>query len=162
MTAAMIDISKYKIELLSDMYKNPKIVEAIDSQNVGYVPGEPDTLMYRNLFPFMRVPETQSIADTYILISVDIDRIHRNNRAYAQYQTTIWALAGLDRMQMPPKYGATRIDYIGEEITRMFNGATKFGFSRYELVSSREILLDTKYLYRELVFVCFDLRSPVG
>ena len=160
-TAAMIDISKYKMEILSDVYNNPKIVAAIDSQQKGVTPGEPDTLMYKNLFPYLRVPDTQNIADTYVLLSVDVIRVGRNNRAYAQYQTTIWVLAGLDRMQMPAEIGATRIDYIAEELRQMFHGVTKFGFSRYELMSNREILLDTKYLYRELLFWCNDLRQAV-
>ena len=162
MTVAFIDISKYKMEILSDIYKNSKIVEAIDSQQTGVTPTEPDTLMYKNLFPYMRVPDTQNIADTYILLSVDIGRISRNNRAYAQYQTTLWVIAGLDRMQMPAQYEATRIDYIAEELRQMFHGQTKFGFSKFELMSNREVLLDVKYLYRELVFLCNDLRQPVA
>ena len=162
MSAAFIDISKYKMEILSDIYKNPRIVEAIDSQQTGVTHGEPDTLMYKNLFPYMRVPDTQNIADTYILLSVDIARVSRHNRTYAQYQTTMWALAGVDRMQMPAQYGATRIDYIAEELRRMFHGQTKFGFSKFELMSNREVLLDVKYLYRELIFLCNDLRQPVA
>ena len=161
MTAAMIEISKYKMELLSDIYKNEKIVEAIDSQQTGVIPEEPDTLMYKNLFPYMRVPETQNIADTYILLSVDLDRVNRNNRTYARYVTTMWAMAATDRMQMEERFKATRIDYLAEELTRMFHGQTKFGFSKFELLSNREVLLDVKYLYRELVFRCNDLRRPV-
>ena len=157
----IINISKYKLELLSDIYKNPKIVSAIDSQQTDVTPSEPDTLMYQNLFPYMRIPATQNIADTYILLSVDLERVNRNNQTYARYHTTFWVLAALDRMQMEEQYKATRIDYIAEEIARMFHGSNKFGFSTFELVSNREILLDVKYLYRELVFVCNDLRQPV-
>lgn len=162
MASTIIDISKYKMELLSDIYKNPTIVEAIDSQQTGVTPEEPDTLMYRNLFPYMRVPNVQNKADTYILLSVDIDRVNRNNRAYARYRSTLWVMAGLDRMQMPEKYSATRIDYIAEELTRMFHGVHKFGFSEFELLSSNEVLLNVNYLYRELVFRCNDLRQPVA
>jgi len=157
----MIDVSEYKIELLSDMYNNPKIVEAIDSQQLNVVNEEPDTLMYNNLFPFMRVPETQNKADTYILLSVDIDRVNRNNKTYAIYQTTIWVLAHVDRMQMAEQYRATRIDYIAKKLDNLFDGQRKFGFSEFELISNREILLNEKYHYRELVFICSDLRHPV-
>ena len=159
---AIINISGYKTELLLDIYTNDRIVEAIDSQSPGYIPGEPDSLLYRNIFPFLRVPFTQNIADTYVLVSVDVDRVSRGNRAYAKYHTTMWSLAHLDRMEMPRKYGATRIDYIAEELVEVFHGQRKFGFSEFELISNREVLLDTKYLYRELVFTCDDLREPVG
>ena len=160
--STIINISDYKMALLRDIYNNPKIVEAIESQQVDYVPTEPDSLMYRNLFPYMRVPGTENKADTYVLLSVDIDRVNRNNKAYARYATTMWALAGLDRMQMDERFKATRIDYIAEELTRMFHGQHKFGFSEFELISSKEVLLDVKYLYRELIFVCNDLRQPVA
>ena len=157
----MIDVSAYKMELLSDIYNNPKIVEAIDSQQLDVINEEPDTLMYRNLFPYMRVPETQNKADTYILLSVDIDRINRNNKTYAIYQTTIWVLAHEERMQMEAHYQATRIDYIAKILDDIFDGQRKFGFSEFELIASKEVLLDTKYHYRELVFICSDLRHPV-
>ena len=48
----MIDVSAYKLELLSDIYNNAKIVEAIDSQQADVINAEPDTLMYKNLFPY--------------------------------------------------------------------------------------------------------------
>jgi len=157
----MIDVSKYKMELFSDIYNRPKIVEALDSQQLNVLNDEPDTLMYNNLFPYMRVPDTQNKADTYILLSVDIDKINRNNKTYALYQTTIWVLAHVDRMQMAEQYQATRVDYIATELDTLFDGQRKFGFSEFELISNREILLNEKYLYRELIFVCNDLRHPV-
>ena len=157
----MIDVSKYKMELFLDIYNSPKIVEAIDSQQLNVANDEPDTLMYNNLFPYMRVPDTQNKADTYILLSVDIDKINRNNKTYALYQTTIWVLAHVDRMQMAEQYQATRVDYIATELDALFDGQRKFGFSEFELISNREILLNEKYLYRELIFVCNDLRHPV-
>ena len=157
----ILSISAYKMALLSEIYNNPKIVEALDSQQPDVIREEPDTLMYHNLYPYMRIPETQSIADSYILLSVDEERINRNNTTYGVFRTTIWVLAHVDRMQMPEHFKATRIDYIGEELGRMFNRQRKFGFSEFELTLSREVLLDTKFLYRELVFRCNDLRQPV-
>ena len=158
--AAMISVSDYKTEILADMCASGKIVEGIDSQQAGYVPGEPDSLLYRNLFPYLRVPETQTLADTYILLSVDIDRVSRHNRTYARYATVMWALAHMDRMEMPARFRSTRIDFIAEELIGMFHGQRKFGFSEFELISSKEVLLDVKYMYRELTFVCDDLRQP--
>ena len=56
---------------------------------------------------------------------------------------------------------ATRIDFISEKLTNLFEGKHKFGFSEFELISNREILLNEKYNYRELIFLCNDLRHPV-
>ena len=157
----MMNISEYKMAILADVYNNPLIVEAIDSQQADVFKDEPDSLMYRNLFPFLRIPDTQNKADTYVLLSVNVDRINRNNKTYAIYRTTIWVLAHMERMQMPERYKATRIDFIGEELKKMFDGGYEFGFSEFELISNREILLNEKYHYRELVYICRDLRHPV-
>ena len=63
---------------------------------------------------------------------------------------------------MPEQYKATRIDYIAKEIADLFSGVRRFGFTEFELLSNREVLLNEKFLYRELVFVCSDLRHPVN
>ena len=47
---ATLDISAYKMELLTDIYNTPAIVAAIDSQSPEYVKNEPDSLIYANLF----------------------------------------------------------------------------------------------------------------
>ena len=157
----IISISEYKKEMLKDLYSNPLVVKGLDSQQIDVVNDEPDSLLYQNLFPFLRVPDTQTISDTYILLSVDIDKINRYNKVYAKYKTTMWILAHLERMQMPAEYQATRIDYLAEVLIEMFSGKHKFGFSEFELHSNREILLNEKYYYRELVFICDDLRHYV-
>ena len=157
----IMSINEYKMAILADVYNNPLIVAAIDSQQADVFNDEPDSLMYKNLFPYLRIPDTQNKADTYVLLSVSADRINRNNKTYAIYRTTMWALAHMDRMQMPDHYRATRIDYISEELKKIFDGVYKFGFSEFELLSNREILLNEKYHYRELVYVCKDLRHPV-
>jgi hypothetical protein len=158
----IINISEYKMAILADIYNNPLIIEAIDSQQTDVFNNEPDSLVYKNIFPYLRIPDTQNKADTYVLLSVNADRINRNNKTYAIYRTTMWALAHMDRMQMPDHYRSTRIDYIGEELKKMFDGGHKFGFSEFELLSNREILLNEKYHYRELVYICRDLRHPVN
>jgi hypothetical protein len=158
---SIISVNKYKTELLKDIINAPKIIEAIDSQQPDAVINEPDSLIYKNIFPYIRIPDTQSKADTYILLSVDIDRINRNNKTYAMYRTVFWVLSHKESMEMEGQ-NATRIDYIGEEIKTLFDGQQKFGFSEFELWSNREILLNEKYHYRELVFTCNDLRHPVS
>ena len=147
--------------MLQDLINTPVIVEAINSQQPDVVTDEPDSLIYRNIFPYIRIPETQSKADTYILLSVDVDRINRNNKTYAMYRTVFWILAHKESMEMDNQ-NATRIDFISEEIMKLFDGKQKFGFSEFELISNREILLNEKYHYRELVFICNDLRHPVS
>jgi hypothetical protein len=157
---SIININEYKMDLLTDVFNNPKIVEALDSQQTDIIKDEPDSLIYRNLFPYLRIPDTQNKADTYVLLAVDIDRINNSNKTYAIYKVSFWVLAHMDRMQIEG-YNSTRIDFIAQELDRMFDGQQKFGFSEFELISNREIILNEKYHYRELIFICNDLRHVV-
>ena len=158
---AIIRVSDYKLELLRDIVGAPEIVDGIDSRSGGVVPGEPESLIYRNVFPYLRIPDTQNKADCYIMLAVDITGINGHNPTYASYLTSIWVLAHQERMRMEGRNG-TRIDFLAERVKELFDGKQKFGFSAFELSSSREVILNEKYQYRELRFKCFDQRRPVG
>ena len=158
----LININEYKAELLSDICNTQTIIDAIDSTQTDVDNSQPMTLLYNNIFPYMQIPSTQNKVDTYIMLSVDIDRINRHNKSFATYGTTIWVLAHMERMKMPAEYNATRIDYLSQELKTLFDGVRKFGFSPLDLISNREVLLNETYHYRELRFMSHDLRHPQG
>ena len=149
------------MELLRDLFQCGAVVEGIDSQSPLYTRGEPDSLVYANLFPYLRVPDTQTIADTYIMVAVDVAHISRHNPTYAKYATAIWVLAHQERMRMAGRNG-TRIDFLAEQVKALLDGQRKYGFSELQLMSNREIILNEKYQYRELRFGCDDQRRRVG
>ena len=157
---ASINITEYKMAVLRDLFNNPEIVTLIDSQDEGFNRDEPDSLIYRNIWPYLRIPDTITVSDCHILIAVDITAPSRYNPTYAKYLTTIWCLCHQERMRVGTRTG-TRIDLLSEEVKKMFDGEMKFGFGEYQLLSNREIILNEKFQYRELKFECNDLRHKV-
>lgn len=158
---AMIDISSYKTDIMADIINCAPIVGAVESKSERYDPGAPDTLIYANIFPYLRIPETQNNTETYILIAVDMENVNRVNAAYCDIRITMWVMAHQWHMAMPDK-NATRIDYISQELKKLFEGQRKYGFNKLELISNREHILNEKYQYRELIFVTNDLRQPAN
>jgi len=152
-----IDIRDYKVSFIKDIISAPDIVKNIDSQNPAVDADMPDTLVYKNIFPYLRIPDAQNKADTYILLAVDILNVNRKNPTFVDLRLTIWVMAHQECMQMDESE-STRIDYLGEELRNLFDGQPKYGFGILELNSSREIVLNERYQYRELIFHTTDLK----
>lgn len=156
-----IDLSSYKHNLLRDICNCESIVEFIDSQNPSVDKEDNFSLIYQNVFPYLRIPSTQTKADAYVLLGVSKVNVNRHNHAYHDIEIVIWCLAHQERMQVKGKNG-TRIDLLSNEVERLLEGTTKYGFNRLELISSKEIVLDPIYLYRDLIFRTNDLKHPVS
>ena len=158
----MIEISKYKNSLMKEIFENQTIVDAIDSQSENYVKGENDTLIDENIFPYLRIPETQRDADCFVLMEVDVTNVNRHNKIYSDIRITLWVMCHQERMKIRlPQGSATRTDFIGEQLIEMLNGKERYGVSSLELVSSRGIVFNDKWQYREVVFKGFDLNREV-
>lgn len=154
---ASINISEYKTEIMQDIISTPAIVTAIDSSSPNYDPESPDTLIYENIFPFINIPETQEVSETYILMSVDVDRISSRNSTFNDMTIRFWCMSHKTKMKTP--FNKTRIDWLAEELKKLFHGQIKYGYKALELVSNKEHVFDDKYLYRELIFKTNDLRD---
>ena len=158
---ATLDISAYKRQLIDSLLGNEKIVAAIESKSANYDPDSPDTLIYENVFPYLRIPDVQMVAETYVLMAVDMISPSRTNEFFVNMRLTIWVMAHQETMRMTGK-SSTRIDYIADEIEEMLVNTSEFGYGMLELMSNKEIILNEKYQYRELVFRNLDAKeSPV-
>lgn len=133
-------------------------MDAIDCSAEGYYPDEPDSIIYKGLFPYLRIPEAQSDAATYVLLAVDMVNVNKSNPAFCDIQLTLWAMSHRSLMQMKG-ISATRIDYIGEELSKLLDGQLKYGYGKLELTASREVILSATYIYRELIFRTVDMRA---
>ena len=157
---AMLDISSYKMELLRDIFNSPVIVDAIESQNENVDINSPDTLLYTHLFPYLKIPDTQTSNECYILLACDSVNPNKANKFFKDMRITFWVFCSSDRMRIKGK-NSTRIDYIAQELERLFIGQTKYGFGELELVSNRELIYDPKYQYRELIFRTIDVSKYI-
>lgn len=160
---ARIDLSSYKMDLMLDIIDSPEIVAAIDCPTDGkdgYDPESPDTLIYKRIFPYLRVPSVETKAATYILMAVDVNNINTHNKAFHDIRITLWVMSHQDHMKMPDR-SATRIDYISDLVKDVLIDQTKYGLGNLEMSSNREMILNANYLYREMIFYTTDLRKSV-
>lgn len=156
------EIIDYKNQIIKDILFNSDdptlstdIVNAIDSEYIGCE----EELIYENIFPYLRIPNTQTETKAYITISVDMPKVSTKNYFFKDMLITINVIVHEDIMKMPARYSATRADYISSLINKVFNGNKEYGNVPLEYVSDVESVLLNKYFVRSLRFRCNELNT---
>lgn len=155
------EIIKYKNRIIKDIIHNSdetlsqEIVTAIDPEMLG----EEESLIYENIFPYLRIPETVDEVKAFITMSVDMPRVSTKNYFFKDMVITINVIVHQDYMKMPARYSATRADYLGSLINKVFNQNPNYGNKPLEYVSDVESILLNKFFVRSLRFRCDELNS---
>lgn len=155
------EIIQYKNRIIKDLLHNEDeslsrdLVSAIDSDFLG----AEDDLIYRNVFPYSRIPDTQTEARSYITMTVDMPRVSTKNYFFKDMVITIHVIVHEEKMKMPANYSANRADYIGSIINKMFNGNKNYGNVALEYVSDVEEILLNKFFVRSIRFRCNELNT---
>lgn len=149
-------IVRYKKKLMSCIVNSPELISLI---NENYVEdGEctnADELIYKQIFPFYYIPETQTETLAYVIMKVD--GLGINNKIYNKATVYICVISHQDIMET--RRGGTRIDLMGEIIEDLFNGKDDFGFGEMELKSNIEDSINSTHRCRVLKFAVEDFNS---
>lgn len=155
------EISDYKNHVIRDILHNEDeslSTEIVSAINPDYI-GSEDDLIYSNIFPYLRIPETQTEVECYITMSVDMPRVSTKNYFFKDMVITLNVICHEQMMRMPARYSATRADYIASLLNKIFNGNKNYGTVALEYVSDVESILLNKYFVRSLRFRCNELNS---
>lgn len=151
-------ITRYKRKLISSIVNSPELISLIDDKFV--IDGEcvdvDDGLVYKQIFPFYYVPETQTEQLAYIMLKVN--GLGVRNKIYTKADVYVCVAAHQGIMRVPGGDGP-RIDMMSEIIEELFNGRDDFGFGEMELVSNYEDSINTTIRCRILKFVVEDFNS---
>lgn len=141
------DIVRKKRKIEQILYTDKDIIEVLD--NPALDPSTPESYVYENIYPFVRIPGTQDTSRNYICFTVDdMERNPSNPAMKTQYvQFVIFVHKDL----IKTKYGMARHDLLGYLIRDIFNLSNKLG-PQMELVSNKEYVTDTDYCTRTLKF----------
>lgn len=139
------DISKNKRKIISALIENDDIVTALDASEIE----DRYDLTYTHLYPYLRVPDTQTETGSYILVAVSVPHVSTKNNSYKIMEITICVVSHQDHMQT--QWGGTRNDIISGIIIDEFNWSDILGFEM-ELVSDKESILTDVYHLREIRF----------
>lgn len=151
-------IIRYKQKLMSSIINSPELISLLDKRYV--VNGEcvdvDEGLVYKQIFPFYYIPDTQTEKLSYIILKVD--GLGIRNKLYNKAKVCICVISHQDCMKVENGRG-TRIDLIAEIIEDMFNGRDDFGFGEMELKTNIESSINDKHRCRILDFVVEDFNA---
>lgn len=149
-------IIRYKRKLISSIVNSPDLISLINSDYIE--DGEcvdSENLVYKQIFPFYYIPDTQKEAKSYVIMKVN--GLGMKNKIYNKAEVIICVISHQDIMEM--KTGETRIDLMGEKIEELFNGRDDFGFGEMELKFNHEDEINTNHRCRILKFMVEDFNA---
>lgn len=152
-------IIRYKRKLMSSIVNSPELIKLIDPSFVdedGDCVDVDDGLVYKQIFPYYYIPDTQSKALSYIIIKVN--GLGNVKELYSKAEVYVCVMSHQDIMQVKGGKG-TRIDMMGEIIEHLFNFRDDFGFGEMELKSDIEVNISDVHRGRELRFIVEDFNS---
>lgn len=141
------EIMRYKQTAISQIVNCPEIVEALDKRYIG----RGEELIYKNIFPYVYVPDVEEEAKCYILVTVDMPKVWSDN-SYLFQQVLVCFYVLCHQELMKTNYGGTRVDYIADNLERIFNQSADFGFGEMEMIASTEQTPDAHHRMRILQF----------
>ena len=149
------EIGEYKYTIIKKLIADVEIVELLDpDKKCDY----PDDLIYKNIFPFTRVPTTEQEVMTYITIAVSVPQIDARNDMIRNMRIVMRVYSHADIMKVPGK-SSNRIDLVGAAVDRIINESMDIGIGYVRLVSNTEHVLDSPHDYRELIFKTDDINA---
>lgn len=133
--------------------------EIISAINPKYL-DEPTELIYKHIFPYMRIPDTIDTVDSYILVGVDVPKVSTVNYFFKQIVLSLMVVVHQDAMFMDGKTNRNRCDYIAERLNSIFNKNTIFTGDKLEYVSDVEGIVMNKFHTRTMRFTVEEVNNP--
>lgn len=146
------DIIRKKRIVGKMLYSDPDIIEVLDNKDLD--PSCPDEYLYKNIFPFIRVPGTQDSSKNFITFLLDdIDPAQSNKAMKTQFLKVV---IFVHKSLVQTKYGAERHDLLAYLVQDVFHLSNSLGL-QLKLISSREGFTDSDYCTRTLQF---EMTTP--
>lgn len=146
MPALHNSVIAYKQNAISEMLHSYELVHAINPHAES-----PDDLIYKNIFPYFRVPTADTETLTYVTICIDFPETYHPENLMRQIVIKFCVIVHQD--QMETEYGCSRLDYISAKIDDIFADHVGYGYGKLRLLQSNESSLDQFHRYREMMFV---------
>ena len=149
------EIGEFKLTLIRKMIQNEDIVQLIDPNGKAEYP---DDLIYKNIFPYNRIPVTEQEVETYVTVRVNVASVPAANDITRKMAIIVRVYAHADLMRVKGS-NSNRVDLLSAKIDEILNESQEFGIGYVVLSSSEEGVLDSTHFYRELVFKTDSLNS---
>lgn len=124
-------------------------------------------IVYKQIFPYLYINETQTDVKAYICFDTDIPRIPTST--IKEMKLIVWCLCHKSCMKYSKtEYSGTRVDILADAVERSLrqaevdsekNGKSKFGIGRLHLDSVTYMTSQNKEYYgRQMIFTVPDFK----
>lgn len=152
------ELFDYKNQLIGDMLTNQDIVRLLNDDCE--ITEEPESLVYKQVFPFEYIPDTIEHGQTFICCDVDIQR--SLNKTFLLPVIYVWVFTHKSKLRLPE--GGVRTDKLCHEIAKEINGSRFYGLGELDLYSVKRFAPINDYQGKVLTFHSqeFNRTSPTG
>ena len=141
------DISGMKRQIKQTLIADTDILEVLHNPDIDI--DSPDEFLDKNIFGFIRIPDTQDTVRNFICVTVDDIEEHRFNEVMKIQNITFTVICHLSDMKT--EYGVDRHDLLGYLIRESINWTNLFGL-QFKLIYNKESTIDGDYYCRTLKF----------
>lgn len=141
------DIIEMKRLIKQKLIADKDILEALHNPDIDI--DSPDEFLDKNIFGFIRIPQTQDTVRNFICFTVDDIEESRFNSHMKVQQIQFTCICHLEDMKT--RYGIDRHDLLGYLVRDVFNWSNDFGL-QFKLVYNKESTIDSDYYCRTLKF----------
>lgn len=148
------EIIKYKQLIGSILINDPEIVKWIDNKEIS----DPEDLINKNIFNFIRYPYAPEEEITYIAFEIDVPQVvYKTNYLFKKLVITFYVVCHERLMPTDDISGGVRADLIAARIDKLFNGRKDIGKKPLELISNTADGISVKHRRRIIQFAAADL-----
>lgn len=150
------DIGKYKNKLFSTIIQSEDIAELILGKNYNreYVD---ELLIYKHVFPYLYVDDTQTQQCSYVCVEVDVPRTV--DFTYKDMKIIVWCYCHRGIMKYSKSgYLGIRSDILADMVDRLLNSSTNFGIGRLKLQSASYLVPNKEYYGKQLIYTCSEFN----
>lgn len=130
-TGRFIEVGEIRNKILNVLTENEDIVKCLKYNTPDFLDKpldfEPKELVYKNIFPYMRVPDVSETENTFITMLFKNFKLMDNGH----YRIgSIWIYVITHKNLMRTNYGLLRSDFLLNKIDTLLNGSRDFGLGR--------------------------------
>lgn len=140
-------VSYYKDLILQDLKKDNDLLELFNNPDLSL--SRPEDFINVNIFPFLKIPDSQSIVKNFLCFDLDVIETVYSNEYKAVYELTFRCLSHADEVETP--WGINRHDLMAAIIKDRFNYSNILG-NMLVKETDKAYVAEGPYYYRVIKF----------
>lgn len=147
------DLGSYKNKIIAALLQNPDVMECLLGKN--YTETQVDEIVYKQVFPYLYVDETQTDTKTYIGVELDPTA---PTGTIKDSKLIIWGYCHKSIMKYSKKgYTGTRADILADMIDRILR-EMDLGIGKPQILSAKYFMPHSNYYGRVLLYNIPDFK----